>query len=219
MRIDLKSTQVYVISPGTGQYRDRMLTVLGRLMDQGYQHVTFVKSKPAASATASLTATLMDVFRTELRRDDPFIVLEDDCAFWHLRDTVEVPDSLDVLYLGVALWSYPYPVETLFRTDRPHIVRNHPGTVSEYDAHLTRLRGMTGGHAILFQSREFLRRFLHVMEGVSRCVENVPHDLALSALHAHFEVYALKEPLMYQDSTLGGQESVTRLRFQDGCYI
>ena len=218
MRLDLKSTRVYVISPGTGVYRDRLLTIMGRLADQGYEHVTFVKSRPAATGTASLTATLMDIFRAELRNDDPFIVLEDDCAIWNICDSVDVPESMDALYLGVALWSYPHSVETLSWATRPHIIKNHAGTVSEYDANLTRLRGMTGGHAILFQSREFLRRFLQVMETVNRSAESVPHDLVLSALHASFEIYALKEPLFYQDAALGGQESVTRLRFQDGCY-
>jgi hypothetical protein len=217
MLLDIKKIRVYLISPGEGKYRERALTVLGRLMDAGFQHVTFFKSVKGMNNTASLTNTMLEIFSRELHTEDPFIVLEDDCAIFHDTNTVEIPDTAAALYLGVALWSYPYGVETLYGS-RPHIVQNSPLTVTSVSDILTRLRGMTGGHAILFRSRDFIKEFIRQMDLISNTVKDLPHDLLLSSLHLSFEVMALKKPMFYQDKTLGGQEEVTKLVFNGENY-
>lgn len=217
MLLDIKKTRVYIISPGEGKYRDRALTVFGRLMDAGFQQVTFFKSVKGVNNTASLTNTILEIFSRELHNDEPFIVLEDDCAVFHDMNTIEIPDTAAALYLGVALWSYPYGVDTLYGS-RPHIVQNSPLTVTSVSDELTQLRGMTGGHAILFRSRDFIKEFIHQLDLISNTVKDLPHDLLLSALHLSFDVMALKNPMFYQDKTLGGQEEVTKLVFRDGCF-
>ncbi len=217
MLLDIKKTRVYIISPGQGKYRDRALTVVGRLMDTGFQHVSFFKSVKGVNNTASLTNTMLEIMSRELHNDDPFIILEDDCAIFHEYDTIDIPETIDVLYLGVALWSYPYGVDTLYGS-RPHIVQNSPLTVTSVSDTLTRIRGMTGGHAILFRSRKFVKEFIRQMDIISNTVKDLPHDLLLSSLHLSHEVYALKNPMFYQDKTLGGQEEVTKLVFDGCCY-
>ncbi len=217
MLIDIKKTRVYIISPGEGKYRDRALTVFGRLMDAGFQQVCFFKSVKGINNTASLTNTILEIFSRELHTDEPFIVLEDDCAVFNDIDTVEISDTAAALYLGVALWSYPYGVDTLFGS-RPHIIQNSHLTVTSVSNTLTQLRGMTGGHAILFRSRDFIKEFIRQMDLISTTVKDLPHDLLLSSLHLSYEVLALKNPMFYQDKTLGGQEEVTKLVFNGECF-
>ena len=218
MLVDIKSTKVYLISPGTGKYRDRTITVLVRLIDEGFKRVEYVKSLPGLNNTASLTNTVLDIFKRELDGDQPFIILEDDCAFFTKYDIIDIPDTYDMLYLGVALWTYPHSIDTLYTRNRLNIIHNSSSTVESYNDILTRLKGMTGGHAILYNSREFMRIFIDKMNEISKHVDDVPHDLLFSSLHQSFNVYGLKNPMFYQDSTLGGQEDVTKLTFNGECY-
>lgn len=211
MNIDLKSTKIYLISPAENKYRDRVLTVFGRLIDEGFKNITFIKSVPGPNNTASLTNTVIDIFKTELSQTRPFIILEDDCAFFHKYDYIEVPNNFDVLYLGLSLWAYPYSPNTLLYKPRPNIVPKSETTVVPYNDLLVQVKAMTGGHAILFYSREFIRQFLQKINEISQSIDDLPHDLLFSALHSFYNIYALKRPMFYQDKTLGGQEDVTKL--------
>lgn len=218
MNISIKNTRVYIISPGENKYRNRVLTVMGRLIDDGFRNITFFKSLSGPNNTASLTNTVIEICKKEMNNDQPFIILEDDCALFSSYDNIELPESTDVLYLGVALWSYPYPVDTLYNRNRPNIVHNSSSTVQSYNDKLTRTRGMTSGHAIMFISREFIKIFINKMTDILKYVDDMPHDLLFSSLHQSFNVYVLKNPMFYQDSSLGGQEDDTKLTFNGEYY-
>jgi hypothetical protein len=218
MIIDIKNTRVYIISPGVNKYRDRILTVFGRLIDEGFKNIIFYKSVAGPNNTASLTNTVIEIFKKELKNDDPFIILEDDCAFFTKYDQITIPDNADMLYLGVSLWTYPFSTDTLFSRNRPNIFHNSVNTVKSHDDNLTKILGMTGTHAILYNSREFMRTFINKMNDISKTIDDLPHDLLFSTLHLMFKAYALKLPMFYQDSSLGGQEDVTKLRFNGECY-
>lgn len=218
MIVNIKNLRIYIISPGENKYRDRVLTVFSRLLDEGFKNIIFYKSVQGSNNTASLTNTVIEILKKEFKNDDPFIILEDDCALFHKYDELIIPQEADVLYMGVAMWSYPYSVNTLFSRNRPHIFQNSPTTVQSYDDNLTRIKGMTGGHAIMFISREFMRTFINKMNEIAKYVDDMPHDLLFSALHSVFNIFGLKRPMFYQDSSLGGQEDVTKLTFNGECY-
>jgi hypothetical protein len=218
MFLDIKNIKIYLISPAENKYRQRLLTVFERLIDYGFKNVIFFKSIPGINNTASLTNTVKSIFTEELKNDTPFIILEDDSAFLHKYESIEIPDNLDMLYLGVSLWSYPYPVDTLTLSCRPNIVQNSTATIKSFDSNLTEVNGMTGAHAILYSSREFMRIFINKIDTISKVIPDLPHDLLFSALHNSFNVYALKNPMFYQDASLGGQEAVTKLYFNGECY-
>ena len=218
MLVNLKKLRVYIISPGNNKYRERVLTVFERLLDEGFQNIIFYKSVQGIDGTASLTNTIIEIFKEELCRDEPFIILEDDCNFFNKYELIHIPDNTDIFYLGVSLWSYPYGIETLYYRNRPNIFENCPSTVKSYNEDLTIIKGMTSGHAILYNSREFIRTFLNKMNEISKNIDNCPHDLLFSSMHHQFNVYGLKNPMFYQDSTIGGQETVTKLTFNGECY-
>jgi len=218
MLLDIKSITVYIISPGVDNYRSKLLTVFERVINEGFKNVTFFKSVPGPNKTASLTNTVLEIFKQELNNDKPFIILEDDCAFFTKYDQVEIPDTADMLYLGVSLWSYPYSVDTLYSMYRPNIICNSIDTVETYNNTLVKIQAMNGTHAILYISRDFIRTFIDKMTDISKYIDDVPHDLLFSSLHKSFNVFGLKEPMFYQDATLGGQEDVTKLTFNTDCY-
>jgi len=218
MLLDIKDITVYIISPGINTYRNKLITVFQRVVDEGFKNVVFFKSVPGPNKTASLTNTVIEIFKKELSNDTPFIILEDDCVFFTRYDGIEIPDNTDLLYLGVSLWSYPYDINTLYLRERPNIIRNSIDTVESYNDDLVKIMGMTGGHAILYISRDFITKFLYKMADISKYIDDLPHDLLFSSLHKSFNVFGLKHPMFYQDATLGGQEDVTKLTFNGECF-
>jgi hypothetical protein len=218
MLLDIKDITVYIISPGTDNYRHRLLSVFERVISEGFKNVVYVKSLYGPNKTASLTNTFIEIFKRELNNDKPFIILEDDCAFFTKYDQIEIPDNTDVLYLGLAIWSYPYSTDTLYLIRRPHIIHNSINTIESYNDNLVRIKGITGGHAILYISREYIRTFIDKMTDISKHIVDLPHDLLFSTLHPSFNVLGLKKPMFYQDATLGGQEDVTKISFNGECF-
>lgn len=211
MIVNLKNTKVYLISPGSGKYRDRLVTTFTRLVDEGFQNIIFFKSIPGPNGTASLTHTVMEIFKREMNTSEPFIILEDDVAFFTKYDTVELPDSWDMLYLGVSLWAYNHPIETLYSPIRPNIIRNDASVIKNYNDTLVKVNAMTSTHAILYHSREYMKMCIEKMNDISKTYDSLPHDLLFSVMNASFQVFALKHPMFYQDRLLGGQEDVTKV--------
>ena len=218
MLLDIKNITVYIISPGINNYRNKLLTVFERVVNEGFKRVVFFKSLPGPNKTASLTNTVLEIFKQELNNDKPFIILEDDCAFFTKYDQIEIPENTDMLYLGVALWSYPYDINTLYLRERPNIIHNSIDTIESYNNTLVKIKGMTATHAILYISRDFIRTFIEKMTDIFKNIDNLPHDLLFSSLHSSFNVFGLKQPMFYQDAVLGGQEDVTKLTFNGECF-
>jgi hypothetical protein len=215
MIIDIKHTKVYLISPGHGKYRQRLHTVFMRLVDQGYTNIEFFRSVVDFSGTNSLTRTVLEIFKKELTGDRPFIILEDDCQVLYDTPTISCPDDADALYLGVSQWIYPHAYDTLGRGF--HIRENTAIDCIDMYPTVTRIKGMTGTHAILYISREYIRRFIHLMNPLLE--KTIPHDLVFATMHPSYNIYALKEPMYYQDGTLGGQEGVTKLAYKGESYV
>ena len=219
MIVDIKNTKIYIISPGVNKYRSRLITVFTRLVDEGFQNIIYFKSVPGVNNTASLTNTVLEIFKQELNNNEPFFILEDDCDFFFRYDKLDIPDNWDMLYVGVSEWAYPYSVNTLYTRARPHNVNNSIDTVQSYNDDLVRVKAMSSGHAILFHSRTFIKLFIDKMTDIAKYVDDVPHDLLFSCLHSMFNTFALKRPMFYQDNDLGGQEDVTKLVYNNIRYV
>lgn len=209
--MDLRQVKVYVISPAVGKYELRLRNTLSRLYRVGFQNVEHVPSVPDENPTNSLSRTNLVIFEKEKDGTEPFMIIEDDVRVedlvgddkWHL----DVPQDAAAVYLGVSLWVYPYEYHTL--SCGKHIRYIKPEEAISYDDRLVLIKGMTSAHAILFLDRSFLRT-------LSLCIQShlnigTPHDLILATLQQHYPVYALKQPIFYQDIQHSGQQLETRL--------
>jgi hypothetical protein len=216
MLIDLKQTKLYLISPATGKYTARLLTVFQTLIAAGFSNIQFVRALQDPQGTTSLTRTNLEIFKRELQSasKEPFMILEDDCQIATDYTTIDIPDDTDAVYLGVSLWIYPHAYDTLGKGY--HIRENGPNDMQSINDQLTRIHGMTSGHAILFKSHDYIRRFIQQMEPLLS--QNMPHDLVYATMQPQSHVYALKRPMFYQAQALGGQEAVTRLVYNGQTY-
>lgn len=215
--MDLRRVRVYLISPGTGKYEPRLRNAMDRLRRVGFREVEHVPSVPDESPTNSLSKTNLLIFEKEKDRDGPFLVVEDDIQTEGVPDDmwqVAIPQDAVAVYLGVSKWVYPHAYHTL--SCSKHIRLTTPMDTVSHDDRLVAIRGMTSTHAILFLDRPFLQT-------VSLCIRShlplrTPHDLVLATLQQHYKVYALKQPLFYQDLQQGGQQLETRLIWWEDRY-
>ncbi len=217
MRINIKTTKVYLVSPGTGKYESRVQTVFQRLVKQGYTNIEFFRSIPDSSGSDSLTRTNIEIFKKEMYSDKPFIIIEDDCQVLFDINTVDIPENTDAFYLGVANWVYPHPYETIGRGY--HIREHNSSDHINYNATVTKIRYMTGTHAVMYFNREYMRKFIILSEELLAKKMCVSLDLVFATMQPSANVYALKQPMYYQDSSLGGQQEVTKLVYNGTKYV
>jgi len=219
MRIDLKQIKVYLVSPANGKYRDRVTIVFNRLIDAGFHNIEFIRSQSALNNVSSLTNACLTIFKKELTGTEPFMIIEDDCAIMKNYDTIDIPDDYDTIYLGVSKWVYPYEIETIPVDVRPPIEHNSLKTIQSYNELFTKIHGMCSTHAILYRSRNYLKTFLDIVEWATSISNNLNHDLIFATIQKHFQVFAFKHPMFYQDSSIGGQEEPTRITYHENdCY-
>lgn len=207
--MDLRRVKTYVISPGTGAYEPKLRNALAVLAAAGFEDVEHVPSAVGDKPDCLTQANISILEKAE----PPFIIVEDDIALFdeHGGFGLMVPHGAAAVCLGVSVWTYPY---NTIRADQ-HIRANVPSDFEAAENGLVRVRGMTGGHAILFLGKAHTRQLascaLHHMT-----TRHTPHDIVAAALQHQHKVYAMKRPIFYQDGRLGGQEPETRLRWQDG---
>lgn len=220
MLVDIKKCKVYIISPATGKYESRFYTVLKRLLDAGFHRVEFFRSVKSDYIYDSLSLTFVEIFKKELNNNEPFIIVEDDINLWNIYESIEIPDTFSLLYLGVSKWAYPHVLPTIYLQNRPHILEHSSYTVNSYNDELVSVKAMTSAHAILYNSRNFMKEFIDLFE--EKGTRGIVGDLIYSALlwtnQDKYTAYALKKPMFFQDGTIGGQESVTKLLYNGHTY-
>lgn len=214
--MDLRKVRVYVISPGEGKYETRLMNTIQRLQSIGFADIEHVQSVPDSNPTDSLTQTNLVIWEKEKERADPFIIVEDDIQIGSIADLViSVPPNTAAIYLGVSIWAYPYEYHTLSCGKDIRIITEND--THSYNNQLAKIQGMTSAHAILYLDRDFTKT-------LSLCVRShlelhTAHDLILAALQRHFQVYAMKLPIFYQDITEGGQQLVTKLMWRGDRFL
>lgn len=211
MEIALCDIVVYVISPGKHKYRERLNISFSRLVDMGFKKIIYRKSVEDEKNARSLALTVGEILREAL---PPFIIVEDDINIFQMEKVIKIPENAAAVYLGVSMWVFPFSSQYI-ENKRCNIRRSIPIDFQNFDAKMVRIVGMTGAHAILYLDTTFKDKL------VSKIDENadIPHDLYLAVLQQEFPIYALKNPIFYQDIRLGGQEQETLLRWHNGNYI
>jgi hypothetical protein len=222
MILNLRDIKVYIISPGTGKYQERLHTVFNRIVNAGFNRIEFFRSVQCEHIYDSLSLTYIEIFKKELHNSEPFIILEDDCQLWNNYNTIDIPDDYSLLYLGVSKWAYPHHVLSVYFENRPDIVENSYYTVKSINDTLVKVNSMNSSHAIMYKCRNFMKMFIDIYENKIRPFTGIPNDLFYSALIFTFRndlnAYALKQPMFYQDGTIGGQEEVTKICYDGFLY-
>ena len=133
----------------------------------------------------------------------PFILFEDDCSkYREFPNELVIPDNTDILYIGLSKCG------------------THKDTtwaqqvyMTEIDNDLVRVYNMLASHAIMVCSASgALALQKAILE--SYFMGN-PWDIFIAGIQPDYNVYALKNPLVYQDAAFGGAEEMTKFQLLD----
>ena len=116
----------------------------------------------------------------------PFIVLEDDCALKNEVIDLGIPDDIDFIYLGLSAYGY------------------YNGNISgvlykPITEEVSRVYNMLSTHAMLYLSDNYANM---VKDIAYYCgyKANQHFDKSIAEMAKYYEVYALNNPMFYQDT-------------------
>jgi len=185
MQIDIKSLPVFYINMDRHVDKNTDMIQLGKKLKlQDYKRTTGVDmpGHPMAGCATSHYNILESLTK-------PSIILEDDCVVVNKNTLIEVPDDADAVYLGLSRWGY---LDSVSKTNN-FLYKEHRDYRGIY-----KVDGMLATHAILYISQEYIDISTRVAKWHS---ENDKHiDQGLALIQKYFNVYALENPIFYQNS-------------------
>lgn len=135
----------------------------------------------------------------------PFVIFEDDIKkYQEFPDFIKIPDNSDILYIGLSQWGMTNHKNGLNNKVCYQNVNLHEN--------LIRIYNMLSTHGVIICS---LRGLL----SLQKCLledfyKNQGWDRSICYIQPYLNVYALKEPLVYQYEKLGGEELYTKINFK-----
>jgi len=135
----------------------------------------------------------------------PFVIIEDDATKYRtFPDSIVVPDDADLLYIGISKCG----IKEVGKWSHDLYMKNVDDTV-------VRIYNMLSSHGIIVCSAAGALAIQKCMcEGY---FTDIVWDNYTSYIQRHYNVYALKQPLVYQNGRLGGAEPETRFELTDVC--
>jgi hypothetical protein len=127
----------------------------------------------------------------------PFVLYEDDCSkFREFPEYIELPDNADVCYIGLSKCSM---------NDKMWHLKSYYKHINN---DVIKIFNMLATHGMIVCSASgalALQRAL--MEGYSK---DKVWDIFFAYIQPYYNFYALKTPLVFQDSKYGGAEKATK---------
>jgi hypothetical protein len=117
--------------------------------------------------------------------DPPFILFEDDCLLHNFKDTIEVPNDADAVYLGVSEWA------RYFSFSGPFV---HYEKITE---DIVRVYNMLSGHSILYLTEDYVKMCKRISLHASEVI-GYNQDPGFAEVQKYFNVYSVNDPFFKQ---------------------
>ena len=149
---------------------------------------------------------ILDLASQEIgEKFQPFVIFEDDVKKYRkFPDFIDIPDNCDLFYIGLSQYGM---------TNKKAGVNNSVcyNDVCNYND-IIRIFNMLSTHGIIICS-------LRGMLTLQKCIledfyKGQGWDISLCHIQHYLNVYALKEPLVYQYGKIGGVEVHTKINFE-----
>lgn len=134
----------------------------------------------------------------------PFVVIEDDVKkYRELPQFIEIPENCDLLYIGLS--------EVGMANKKIGVKNSVCYKEIKDNNNIIRIYNMLSTHGIIISS-------LRGMLTLQKCIiedfyNNRGWDITLARMHPYLNIYAIKEPLVYQFGKLGGYELSTKINY------
>ena len=199
MKINLTETKIFCLTCESENGRKR--THIQEILPQAEfvePIIGIAKNKSGATGTLRMVERGL-INQTYLTPFKPFLMIEDDVSLTRSLDTIDIPDDADILYVGLSNCSM---------NDHRFHYANYYESVPEYP-HIVRIKHMLSTHGIMVCSplgaAVIQRTMLEVF------LSDQPWDIPLALIQPYYRVYALRDPLVYQDAEYNGDEGCTRI--------
>ena len=201
-RISLKSLRYYCLTCDNAMKRTHMESEFSNCNIKLIESFsTFEKNQSGPLGFSKLFETACDDMKDNFK---PFVVLEDDVSkYREFPDSIKIPNDTDILYIGLNING----LNVKTNLDHSQLL------YKEVDDDIVRIYDMLGLHGIIICSMKGLLAIQKAM--IEACHKNVIWDIHTAYLQRYYNVYALKEPLVYQDENFNGQQLITKISFDD----
>lgn len=197
-RVKLGDTKFYFL---TMNNPTRKAHILDEFKEYSPKEVNPVTGIPRYMSGATGFGRMVDKGLRDQNKDkpfQPFILMEDDASkMKKFPEYIDIPEDSDIVYLGLHSWGYA-------KTEPINIVYSE-----DYDKDLIRVKNLLALHGVMVCSAAGAAVIQRSM--VESYYRDKAWDVPITHAQPFYNVYALKQPLIYQDKKYGGKESATKI--------
>jgi hypothetical protein len=138
----------------------------------------------------------------------PFIIIEDDVSFFSddsKSRNIHIPEDTDILYIGLSCCSMN---ATSF-----HYKNYYESIQNPLYNELVRIKHMLASHGLIICSPLGAAALQRTM--METWFSEKAWDIPMAYIQPYYHIYALREPLVYQNENRGGDASCTRIILHD----
>lgn len=213
MEINLREIKIYYINLPEDKERD--LAFLSRMEKSGFDLGKIERIEGIRKPGIQQDSVFVGCFHSQLKAlkrglegQVPFMILEDDATVNLIPDCIEIPDSADVLYVGISAWGFTPGANGNLATINSLITER-------FNSDVSRIYNMLSSHAILYTNRTYVQSLVEKLEkniGGEYITANnsldklsyyggsmLPCDVIMANQQYSGEAYALRNPAFYQD--------------------
>jgi len=200
MKVNLNNIMYYFLTTDTnGARKKHMMEIFSKYNITEVNPIMNIGKQPSGASGFSRMIDLA------LRKQDralpfqPFILLEDDCSMYReFPEDIEIPDDTDILYIGTSICG--------LNKDNTYKLY-----MKEINNDIIRIYNMLSTHGIMICSalgalaiqKCMMEAYIMNKQPVEKVI---PWDIYTASIQLYYNVYALKNQLVYQDEKYGGDE-------------
>ncbi len=214
MKIEILKTQVYYINLASQIERNE--NFISRMNNSGFAKEGLIRIDGIRKEGIPQDSVFVGCFHSQLKalkiglqkNQFPFLVLEDDVAINQIPEFINIPDDSDAVYVGISSWGFS-------PSNDGNLASNNNLIIDRVDNDVVRVFNMLSSHAILYINKEHVQRLVDHLEsnldGIQQVAVNsgikmkyygntlLPCDVIMANLQYNSKVYALRNPIFYQD--------------------
>lgn len=201
MKLNLKTLQYFLLTCGSKKRNDHF--------DENFKKYNVIKVNPVMGIQKYKSAStgvsrILDYGASLQKNGEPFVpfgLFEDDIRrTMDFPKKINIPDDADILYIGLS-WCG----SAKDQTGKPETVR-YRGINDK----IIKLHNMLSLHGLIICS---LRGLLLMQTSmVDAYYTETIWDVPVAKKHMYYNIYGLRDPIVYQYGEIGGQEDPTKIK-------
>ena len=214
----MRDLKIYIISnENNKKYYDRFLKLKKILIDHDFHDknielFNFTENKIYESSLALTNIKIYEkILNESLSQLDfkPFIILEDDCDInLDVKFDIDYKKyDMDAIYLGISKCN----ADKSFLT----FDKNWKLKIKDIDDTYFQIFNMLSTHAILYCSRDYVKfLYKYLCDIYIKQSSDIPFDLYFARIQSIRTIYALKNPIFYQNDLTNNNINLTKINYQ-----